>query len=336
MFPRSTHETFSTKLFQSIKNHSRFKKPKLALTDFTISHYAGEVTYQTDLFLEKNRDYNIVEHHSLMSSSKCPFIAGLFPPSREDTSKSSYKFSSVATRFKQQLQALMETLSLTEPHYVRCVKPNSDNRPGNFENLSVLHQLRCGGVLEAVRISCAGYPTRRTYDEFLDRFGLLAPKFVDTQNNEKAATEELLQRLNLSNYQLGKTKVFLRAGQMAELDARRAEALNNAAKVIQRQFRTFIARKEFNRKRKAALKIQCYWRGWLARKLYKVIRREAASVVIQKYIRRWLCQKVYSHLRFAVNTIQAGIRAYFVRQEYHLKRQTLAALKIQHVSQINT
>jgi myosin-5 len=61
--------------------------------------------------------------------------------------------------------------------------------------------------------------------------------------------------------QLGKTKVFLRAGQMAELDARRAEALNNAAKVIQRQFRTFIARKEFNRKRKAALKIQCYWRG---------------------------------------------------------------------------
>jgi myosin-5 len=125
----------------------------------------------------------------------------------------------------------------------------------------VLHQLRCGGVLEAVRISCAGYPTRRTYDEFLDRFGLLAPKFVDTQNNEKAATEELLQRLNLSNYQLGKTKVFLRAGQMAELDARRAEALNNAAKVIQRQFRTFIARKEFNRKRKAALKIQCYWRA---------------------------------------------------------------------------
>ena len=62
-------------------------------------------------------------------------------------------------------------------------------------------------------------------------------------------------------FQLGKTKVFLRAGQMAELDARRSEALNNAAIVIQRQFRTFVARKEFNRKRRAALKIQCYWRG---------------------------------------------------------------------------
>lgn len=329
MFPRSTHETFATKLFQSFKNHSRFKKPKLSLTDFTISHYAGEVTYQTNFFLEKNRDYSIVEHHSLLSSSKCPFVAGLFPPSLEDTSKSSYKFSSVATRFKQQLQSLMETLSLTEPHYIRCVKPNSGNRPGNFENLSVIHQLRCGGVLEAVRISCAGYPTRRTYDEFLDRFGLLTPKFVATQNNEKEATEELLQRLNLSNYQLGKTKVFLRAGQMAELDARRAEALNNAAKVIQRKFRTFIAQKEFNRKRRAALKIQCYWRGWLARKLYKVMRREAASVIIQKYIRRWLSQKVYIHLRFAVNTIQAGIRAYFARREYQLKRQTLAALQIQ-------
>lgn len=45
---------------------------------------------------------------------------------------------------KLQLQALMETLNSTEPHYVRCVKPNSANRPQLFENQSVLHQLRCG------------------------------------------------------------------------------------------------------------------------------------------------------------------------------------------------
>eukprot|EP01018_Ginkgo_biloba_P007667 Gb_30020 [translate_table: standard] len=329
MFPKSTNETFATKLFQNFGNHHRFKKPKLARTDFTISHYAGEVTYQTDLFLEKNRDYIVVEHHTLLSSSKCFFVAGLFPPLREDSSKSSYKFSSIATRFKQQLQALLETLSSTEPHYIRCVKPNADNKPGHFENQSVLHQLRCGGVLEAIRISCAGYPTRRTYDEFLDRFGLLAPEIIDGNYDEKTATEKLLQKLNLSNYQLGKTKVFLRAGQIVELDARRAEALNNAAKVIQRKLRTFIARKEFIRKCKAAVTIQTYCRGCLARKFYDIIRREAAAVLIQKHTRRCLVRRAYTDLLSAVIIIQAGIRASFARQEYYLKKKTIAAIIIQ-------
>ena len=33
--------------------------------------------------------------------------------------------------------------------------------------------------MEAIRISCAGYPTRKTFDEFVDRFGLLAPDALD-------------------------------------------------------------------------------------------------------------------------------------------------------------
>ncbi|CAI0448334.1 unnamed protein product [Linum tenue] len=179
MFPRSTHETFSMKLFQHFRSHPRLEKAKFSETDFTLSHYAGKVTYQTDTFLEKNRDYVVVEHCSLLSSSKCAFVAGLYSSAPEESSRSSYKFSSVATRFKQQLQALMETLNSTEPHYIRCVKPNSLNRPQKFENQSILHQLRCGGVLEAVRISLAGYPTRRTYSEFVDRFGILTPEYLD-------------------------------------------------------------------------------------------------------------------------------------------------------------
>lgn len=107
----------------------------------------------------------------------------------------------------------METLNTTEPHYIRCVKPNTVLKPGIFENFNVLNQLRCGvtknpllphrinsifqkvsevdllimllqmvfwqGVLEAIRISCAGYPTKRSFDEFLDRFGMLAPDVLD-------------------------------------------------------------------------------------------------------------------------------------------------------------
>lgn len=329
MFPKSTSETFATKLFQSFRSNGRFKKPKLGFTDFTIWHYAGEVTYQTDLFLDKNKDYVVVEHQALLASSKSIFVASLFPPLTEDGTKSSYKFSSIATRFKQQLQSLMETLSSTQPHYIRCVKPNHDNKSGRFDNPSVLHQLRCGGVLEAVRISCAGYPTRRTYDEFLDRFGLLALDLLEGIHDERAATEKLLKRMHMTNYELGITKVFLRAGQMAELDARRAAVLNKAVKVIQRQVRTFIARKQFLAMRKAAVLIQAHWRGHLGRLLYEVERREAAAILIQSLVRMLLAQKNFQLLRKAAIIIQACVRGFFSRQEYKLWRRTGAATIIQ-------
>ncbi|KAJ0031392.1 hypothetical protein Pint_13664 [Pistacia integerrima] len=333
MFPKSTHETFSTKLFQNFRAHPRLEKAKFSETDFTISHYAGKacnlftVTYQTDTFLDKNRDYVVVEHCNLLSSSKCPFVAGLFPLPPEESSRSSYKFSSVASRFKQQLQALMETLNLTEPHYIRCVKPNSLNRPQKFENLSILHQLRCGGVLEAVRISLAGYPTRRTYSEFVDRFGLLALEFMDGSYDEKALTEKILQKLNLQNFQMGKTKVFLRAGQIGILDSRRAEVLDNSASRIQHQWRTFIARRSFVSIRAAAFSLQAYCRGCLARKLYAAKRETAAAISIQKYVRMWLLKHAYTKLLLAAVVIQSDIRGFSTRQKFvHGKKHKAATL----------
>ncbi|KAH9292877.1 hypothetical protein KI387_041931 [Taxus chinensis] len=328
MFPRSTHETFAQKLYQTFKNNKRFSKPKLSRTDFTICHYAGDVTYQTDLFLDKNKDYVVAEHQGLLSSSKCSFVASLFPALPEESSKSS-KFSSIGTRFKQQLQSLLETLSSTEPHYIRCVKPNSVLKPGIFENYNVLQQLRCGGVMEAIRISCAGYPTRRTFDEFLDRFGILAPEALDVNYDEKSANKILLEKMRLQGFQIGKTKVFLRAGQMAELDARRTEVLGKAAKIIQQKFRSHIARKDYLAVRNVAIHLQALWRGNLARELYINMRREAAAVRIQKHVRRYLACKAYTQLQLSAVVIQAGLRAMAARNEFRFRSQTKASIIIQ-------
>uniref|UniRef100_A0A251TA27 Putative P-loop containing nucleoside triphosphate hydrolase n=1 Tax=Helianthus annuus TaxID=4232 RepID=A0A251TA27_HELAN len=177
MFPKSTPDTFSQKLYQTFQTHRRFIKPKLARSDFIIAHYAGEVHYQSDQFLDKNKDYIVPEHQDLLSASKCSFVAGLFPPLHQDATKHS-KFSSIGSRFKVQLQQLMETLNSTQPHYIRCVKPNNLLKPAVFENVNVIHQLRYGGVLEAIRISCAGYPTNKNFTDFINRFGLLDPEVL--------------------------------------------------------------------------------------------------------------------------------------------------------------
>uniref|UniRef100_A0A0D9Z050 Myosin motor domain-containing protein n=1 Tax=Oryza glumipatula TaxID=40148 RepID=A0A0D9Z050_9ORYZ len=328
MLPRSTHETFAQKLYQTFKNNKRFTKPKLSRSDFTICHYAGDVTYQTELFLDKNKDYVVAEHQALLSASQCSFVSGLFPLLSEDSSKSS-KFSSIGSRFKQQLQSLLETLSATEPHYIRCVKPNNILKPSIFENQNVLQQLRCGGVMEAIRISCAGYPTRRTFYEFIDRFGILAPDVLSGSSDEIAAVRRLLEKVDLQGYQIGKTKVFLRAGQMAELDARRNEVLGRSANMIQRKVRSFLAQKNFIKLRRSAVQLQTICRGELARKIYQNLRREAASLRIQTCYRMHAARKAYNELSASAVTIQSALRGMVARKELHFRQQTKAAIVIQ-------
>ncbi|KAF3653588.1 Myosin-14 [Capsicum annuum] len=342
MFPRSTHETFAQKLYQTFQNHKRFSKPKLARSDFTICHYAGDVTYQTELFLDKNKDYVVAEHQALLRASKCSFASGLFPKS-------------------QQLQSLLETLNATEPHYIRCVKPNNLLKPSIFENHNVLQQLCCGGVMEAIRISCAGYPTRRPFYEFLDRFGILSPEVLDGSTDEVTACTRLLEKVGLQGYQchvtkrlgvrvvettscrnagqanhssilplqIGKTKVFLRAGQMAELDSRRTEVLGRSASIIQRKVRSHLARRNFTWLRQLAIRIQSMCRGELARRVYESLRKEAACLKIQTDVRMHLARKGYKELCSAAISIQTGMRGMAARNEVRFRRQTKAAIIIQ-------
>ncbi|ONM38757.1 Myosin family protein with Dil domain [Zea mays] len=327
MFPKSTHETLSQKLYEKFKNHKRFTKPKLSRTAFTIQHYAGDVTYQSDQFLDKNKDYVVAEHQELLNASKCSFVSGLFPQATEENTKSSK--SSIATRFKIQLHELMETLSSTEPHYIRCIKPNSVLKPGIFENTNVLQQLRCSGVLEAIRISCAGYPTRKLFHDFLHRFRVLAPEILKEKNDEKVSCQKVLDKMGLQGYQIGRTKVFLRAGQMADLDARRTEMRNNAAKGVQSQFRTHVAREQFLVLRDTSIYLQSFVRARLACKQHEFLRQQAAALRIQKNARWYFAWKTYYQLRLSAITLQAGLRSMAARNEFTFRKKNKASVHIQ-------
>ncbi|XP_031262492.1 myosin-16 isoform X2 [Pistacia vera] len=328
MFPKSSHETFAQKLYQTFKDHKRFIKPKLTRSDFTIVHYAGEVQYQSDLFLDKNKDYVVPEHQNLLSASNCSFVAALFPPLSVETTKSS-KFSSIGSRFKLQLQQLMDTLNSTEPLYIRCVKPNNLLKPALFDNISVMQQLRSGGVLEAIRIKCAGYPAHRTFSEFLDRFSILAPEILKQNYEEKDACKWILAKMELTGYQIGKTKVFLRAGQLAELDARRTVVLGGSAKVIQSQVRTLITQKHYNAICCASVHIQSFCRGELARQYYTYLKRATAAVKIQKNLRRLVSRKDYFNVKAAAILLQTCLRTMAAQREFRYRRHARAAVIIQ-------
>ncbi len=69
---------------------------------------------------------------------------------------------------------LMKTIDSTNVHYIRCIKPNELKRHGNLIPWWCWSQLRACGVLETIRISCAGFPSRWSYVEFADRYHILS------------------------------------------------------------------------------------------------------------------------------------------------------------------
>ncbi|KAJ1377258.1 P-loop containing nucleoside triphosphate hydrolase, partial [Sesbania bispinosa] len=250
MFPKSTHETFAQKMYQTYKGHKRF-------SSLNFLEQISQLTTMLEIsFLDKNKDYVVAEHQALLCASKCPFVANLFPPLPEETSKQS-KFSSIGSQFKFW-------------------------QPGIFENFNVLNQLRCGD-------SCAGYPTKRTFEEFLDRFGMLAPDVLDG-SDEKKASIAICDKMGLK---------AIKAGQMAELDARRAEVLAKAARRIQRQIRTHLTRKEFITLRNATIHIQKFgetqWRRVQALSDYK--QQKKATIILQCLWRARVARKELRKLR---------------------------------------
>lgn len=217
--PSGTDASFLTKLNSQLakpETKDVFKKPRFGNSAFTIAHYALDVTYEVDGFLEKNRDTVPEEHMTLLNNSKNAFLREVLDaaigasksgdgspdsPIPSDSGSGGSRRTSIipdpgrnsfiggvgavstgprrpgaaakkptqGSIFKASLITLMETLSVTNVHYIRCIKPNEQKKPWEFAPQQVLGQLRACGVLETIRISCAGYPSRWTYEEFAER-----------------------------------------------------------------------------------------------------------------------------------------------------------------------
>ncbi|RVW36507.1 Myosin-2 [Vitis vinifera] len=223
--PMATDMSFANKLKQHLVGNPCYKGENGGA--FSIRHYAGEVLYDTSGFLEKNRDPLHSDSIQLLSSCSCKlpqlFASNLLDHSQKQASPLSLgafdsQKQSVGTKFKDQLFKLMQQLENTSPHFIHCLKPNDKQLPGMYEKDLVLEQLRCCGVLEVVRISRSGYPTRMTHQEFARRYGFLLPKDNEYQD-PLSISVSVLQQFNIlpDMYQVGYTKLYFRTGQVSSI-----------------------------------------------------------------------------------------------------------------------
>lgn len=274
--PQAADQNFAMKL-EMLGSNPHFDKRQ---GKFIIRHYAGDVTYDVDGMTDKNKDQLLKDILVLVSSSNNPFLSTLFPNQVDTDSRK--RPPTASDKIKQSANALMHTLSLAEPSYIRTIKPNQNRSPKEYDVKAVLHQIKYLGLQENVRIRRAGFAYRQTFDKFTERFYLLSPKTSYAgdyiwSGDTKAATVQILKDTNIpaSEYQMGMSKVFIKTPEtLFALEHMRDMYWHNMAARIQRAWRAHLKYKA-----DMATRIQRAWREAKGSKVY-VERREKGHAVL--------------------------------------------------------
>merc|ERR1711997_608667 len=264
LFPKATDKSFEEKLKASLGKLPIFLKPA-SKTDknahFGVSHYAGIVNYNVTNWLEKNKDpVNDTVVEIFKSTSKCPLLVHLWrdhpgqptaaPKDEGKKKKKGGGGKTVSSVYLVSLNELMTTLHSCEPHFVRCLVPNTHKKPGEVEPHLIMHQLTCNGVLEGIRICMRGFPNRMLYPDFKMRYAILAATEINSSSDNKVATYALMDKIGFDRqrYRLGHTLVFFRAGALAGLEEARDDIVIKLVRFLQgevlKRMRTVVYEKK--------------------------------------------------------------------------------------------
>merc|ERR1712223_830535 len=262
LFPKATDETFKAKLHENLLG----KRPNFAKANprpdpdahFAIIHYAATVSYNLTGWLEKNKDplndtiVEMIKNGGNSLAIQCfadPPGQPLEAPKDAPDRKKKGGGKTVSSYFKGQLDDLMTTLYKTEPHFIRCVVPNTHKQPGGTEPELIMHQYQCNGVLAGISICRKGFPNKMLYPEFKSRYNIIAAQAVAKAKNDKAAATAVMDvvKMDKEKYRLGHTKVFFRAGIAGKMEEFREDKIGSVLSWLQSGARGKASRMQFKK-----------------------------------------------------------------------------------------
>uniref|UniRef100_A0A4W3JGG4 Myosin IF n=1 Tax=Callorhinchus milii TaxID=7868 RepID=A0A4W3JGG4_CALMI len=224
---------------------------------FIIHHYAGKVNYDMNGFCERNRDVLFTDLIELMQSSELPFIRSLFSDNIQTEKKG--RPTTASMKIKKQANDLVSTLMKCTPHYIRCVKPNETKKSKDWEESRVKHQAEYLGLKENIRVRRAGFAYRRAFNKFIQRYAILTPEtWPHWRGDERQGVQHLLRSVNMDadQYQMGKSKIFVKNPEsLFLLEEMRERKFDAFARIIQKAWRRYIARRKYEEMREEASSI---------------------------------------------------------------------------------
>merc|ERR1712242_421688 len=262
IFPKATDKSFEDKIkTQHLGKSSNMAKAKSA-TDpnahFAIIHYAGTVSYNVTGWLEKNKDPVNDTVADVLKRGSCELMKTVWadhpgqsaPPDQGKKKKKKGGGKTVASVYLVQLGELMATLNITEPHFIRCIVPNTHKKPLETETPLIMPQLTCNGVLEGIRVCMLGYPNRIKYADYKQRYMILGAQELATAANDKEGVFKLMEKIAFppEKFQCGHTMVFFRAGALAALEEARDNIVLKLVRWMQGEVYGIVRRKVYQTK----------------------------------------------------------------------------------------
>ncbi|CAM9373494.1 unnamed protein product [Pylaiella littoralis] len=352
LVPKGTDKSFASNMYNRLTQHSRFSVPHADKVDykFMIHHYAGNIVYHTEGFLEKNRDMLHQEGIDLLKSSTSEFVRSFGDGTRAEGGGGAATSSarrgarqgtkqSVGAQFKNQLNSLLKAIGKTHPHYVRCLKPNDANVRSDFNLGRITAQLANGGVLAAVHVARAGFPVRMQHGEFVNRYGLLAVNILQDawaeakkehpeaiREQERTVAREVLMEVVpvLTKNAVSKQELARSKSKEGARPGRLFQGLSNQSKfrdlcgqggVQIGNTKVFFRQMAFNRAEKA-----------------RTSRLSDACVTIQTAFRRHMCEHDYQVIRKGTVALQAQTRGHQARLKVLALRYLKACLIAQKIA----
>ncbi|XP_067331026.1 unconventional myosin-VIIa-like isoform X1 [Channa argus] len=350
-FPKGSDLTMLNKMNQEHKKNTTYIASKSEHdTHFGINHFAGAVFYDSRGFLEKNRDAVSFDVIKMVETSTNNLLRQIFESELStNTAKITNNKKIIMTprnslrahadnhkqvptlsgQFRQSLDSLMKALSVCQPFFIRCFKPNNGKQSEVFDRELCIRQLRYSGMMDTIRIRKLGYPIRHTFNEFLRRYRvLLKTTICDPKTETAAACCEAICKTVIKGeveWKIGRSKIFLKDAHDAVLEQKRERELSRVAVVIQRVMLGYRDRKSFVRKRMAAVVLQKHWRGYMVAKFQRKLKHGYARLVSK--IRSRNLQLHYQKQREAALAIQSQVRGYRARKEWKKKREATVVLQ---------
>uniref|UniRef100_A0A8D1RM59 Myosin VIIA n=1 Tax=Sus scrofa TaxID=9823 RepID=A0A8D1RM59_PIG len=318
-FPKGTDTTMLHKLNSQHRLNSNYIPPKNNHeTQFGINHFAGVVYYESQGFLEKNRDTLHGDIIQLVHSSRNKFIKQIFQADVAMGAETRKRSPTLSSQFKRSLELLMRTLGACQPFFVRCIKPNEFKKPMLFDRHLCVRQLRYSGMMETIRIRRAGYPIRYSFVEFVERYRVLLPgvKPAYKQDDLRGTCQRMAEAVlgTHDDWQIGKTKIFLKDHHDMLLEVERDKAITDRVILLQKVIRGFKDRSNFLKLKNAATLIQRHWRGHNCRRNYGLMR--LGFLRLQALHRSRKLHQQYRLARRRIIEFQARCRAYLVRKAF--------------------
>merc|ERR1719458_2064632 len=292
-FPKATDKTYEDKVKAQHLGKSPCMVKAKSATDpnahFAIVHYAGTVSYNVTGWLEKNKDPVNDTVVDVLKRGTCQLMLTCWqdhpgqsaPPDDAKKKKKKGGGKTVSSVYLVQLAELMGTLHSTEPHFIRCIVPNTHKKPIEVETPLIMHQLTCNGVLEGIRICMRGFPNRMMYNDFKSRYAILGAAEIASSKDDKVSVYALLDKIEFSRekYRLGHTKVFFRAGALAALEEARDGIVLKLVRWMQGECYGRIRRKAYQKKADTRNLLPCIQRNF---RKFMQLRNWGWFIIIQK------------------------------------------------------